>query len=111
MSSEIEKMYEKAELLYCNKCRHDSELDCIYMCESKYPPFTAEKQIELIKWLVHNTKQIHITDVNSGEFYFAAYKYESYMKVDFDEALASFINNLWQSLTEEEKQQVKRILE
>lgn len=39
--NEIEKMYENAGLFYCNKCRHDSELDCIYMCESKHPPFTA----------------------------------------------------------------------
>ena len=108
--SEIEKLYENVGLIYCNKCRHDSELDCLYMCESKYPPFTAEKQIELIKWLVHNTKQIHITDVNNGEFFFSALTYESYMKVDFDEALASFINNLWQDLTEE-RTQIKEILE
>ena len=30
---------------------------------------------------------------------------------EFDEAIAGLINKLWQSLTEEEKQQVKGILE
>ena len=79
--------------------------------EEYYPPFTAEKQIELIKWLVHYIKQINITDAISGEFYFTAFGYVSYLKVDFDEALASFINNLWQSLTEEERKQIKEILE
>ena len=48
------------------------------------PPFTAEKQLELIKWL-------------GAE--------------DFENALAGLINSLWQDLTEEEKQQVKGILE
>lgn len=28
--SEVTKLYENAGLLYCNKCRHDSELDCLY---------------------------------------------------------------------------------
>ena len=54
--SEIEKMYENVGLIYCNKCRHDSELDCLYMCESKYPPFTTEKQLELFKLLIRHYK-------------------------------------------------------
>jgi len=87
--SEIEKLYENVGLLYCSKCRHDSELDCIYMCESKYPPFTAEKQIGLIKWLVCTPEEA----------------------ITFEETLSKQVNDLWQSLTEEEKQQVKGILE
>ena len=33
------------------------------------------------------------------------------IKEDFEEALAGSINSLWQSLTEEEKQQISEILE
>lgn len=76
-----------------------------------YPEFTAEKQLEMIKWLVHYIKQINITDAISGEFYFTAFGYVGYMKVDFEEALASFINNLWQDLTEVERKQIRGILE
>jgi hypothetical protein len=38
------------------------------------------------------------------------YKY-SYVTEKFEEALAGLINDLWQDLTEDEKQQVKGILE
>lgn len=108
--SEITKLYENAELLYCNKCRHDSEIDCIYMCEGKHPPFTAEKQIELIKWLKDNRK-FHTcgnwcTSVDStGETI-------EHRDSKFEEALAGLINQLFaaQDLTEEEKEVLRGIL-
>ena len=132
--SEIEKMYKNANvekhLAYfeCHRGRSSTrkcpinydERDegCFYCsCENKmkevyeYSPFTAEKQIELIKWLVHYIKQINITDAISGEFYFTAFGCVGNMKIDFEEALASLLNELWQNLTSEEKQQVKGILE
>lgn len=95
MMSEIEKLMQNAELLYCNKCRHDSEIDCIYMCESKYPPFTAEKQLELIKWCIDNYRG-EIFDTIETEW--------------FEEQLSAYINNLWQDLTEEEKTEIKEIV-
>ena len=74
------------------------------------PPFSAEKQIELIKWLMRYD-EIH-GDYNDNEYGFATLNYSGKYKKDFEESLASVINNeLWQSLTEEEKQQVKGILE
>ena len=98
--NQIEKLYENAGLLYCNKCRHDSELDCIYMCESKYPPFTAEKQLKLYCYIVDSHNKLVI----------------SFAKVPltieiFAENLAKSVNDLWQDLTEEERKQIKEILE
>ena len=56
--SEITKLYENAGI----KCLHPSGF-CKHIgatcevCERhKYPPFTPEKQIELIKWLGKNKK-------------------------------------------------------
>ena len=117
--NEVEKMYGNAELIYCSKCRHYSEIDCIYMCENKYPPFTAEKQLEIIKWLgeldmleiMRTTREDKAWIINS-EYGMSGnvYKHTSRMKL-FKEALAGLINSLWQDLTEEERKQIKEILE
>ena len=112
--SEIEKLYENAELLYCNKCRHDSELDCLYMCESKYLPFTAEKQLELIKWLAitrailikQNRIFVGFETGNPKDL-----KCSENLDLNFEETLAGLINTLWQDLTEEDKTGIKNILE
>ena len=90
--------------------------DCTDECEYAYdkviyPSFTAEKQIELIKWLKDN-RDFHTygkwcTSCDStGE----VIEHRSEL---FEEALAGLINQLWKAddLTEEEKQQVKGILE
>ena len=73
------------------------------------PRFTAEKQLELIKWLI-KYDELH-TDFNDNEYGFSTLNYSGKYKKDFEESLASIINNeLWQDLSEEEKQQVKGIL-
>lgn len=111
--NEIEKMYKNTELFYCNKCRHDSELDCIYMCESKYPPFTAEKQIEIIKFLISKHARFDMfKNYEQKDLYMVHYECRYFPKqyLPFGEALAESINYLWQDLTEEEKQQIKDIL-
>ena len=89
-----------------------------------YPTFTAKKQIELIKTIetkcdlvdciqivyrpIEDLWKVTIIPVLEMSFeemylYFGCDK-------DFSTALAMAINNLWQDLTEEEKQQVKGIL-
>lgn len=99
--SEIEKMYENAgikKLLYCNICgarEHALGLCAETECEPFYPPFTAKKQIELIKWFIHSE-------------HFSPIRFNAQWVVD---DIASYINFLWQVLTPEEKQQVKGILE
>lgn len=114
--SEITKLYENAGVLkeclspcYINKTWRKTH-DCPN-CDNResYPPFTAEKQIKLIKWLM-KYDEIH-GDYNDG-YGFSTLNYSGKYKKDFEEALASIINNeLWQDLSEEEKQQIKEILE
>ena len=109
--SEIEKLYKlagiepdinyicdiepcKQSLLYdgCEECSR------LYDVIEGYPEFTAEKQIELIKWLIKNEMLYRL----EGEYpYFE----------NFEECIAYIINYVWQDLTLEGKQQVKRILE
>ena len=92
-------------------------------CENfVYPPFTAEKQIELIKWLMCKKQTIqvelrlyendycisHITECEDND----AIEYvETGRKNTFEEALAELVSDLWQDLTDAEKQQIKEILE
>lgn len=118
---------EKGQGIYCDICylgdNHDKNdtdrLKCPY-CEVEnfgYPPFTAEKQLELIKWLARKS---HITiglglpwgqydddwwTVTSKNGGLGTNAYE------FEEALASFVNSKWQSLTDAERKQIKEILE
>ena len=99
----------------------DTEFGRIEKAYINYPPFTAKKQLELIKWLMRKKQTIqielrlhendycisHITECEHND---AVEYVETGRKNTFDEALADLINELWQDLTEEEKQQVKGIL-
>lgn len=94
--SEIEKMYENAgfetEIVPCYS------LNCEYFEVNKgYPPFTTEKQLKIVKMILFSTWWLNLKRLQFSE--------------KFDEGLAQMINELWQDLTEEEKQQVKGILE
>ena len=98
--SEIEKMYSNSGI-------KKIELDYPDNFEPFYPEFTAEKQLELIKWLAKRPLTIDNVD---DEFEFSTgYKLSDFGS--FEESLAEIINNLWQDLTVEEKQQIKEILE
>ena len=80
-------------------------------------PFTAEKQLELIKWLAHKAHNgllinKHITD-GGASMVFDNLGYESTPAgsfISFEECLANLINNVWINLTEEERTQIKEIL-
>ena len=108
--NEIEKLYKNAKIF----CLHPSGF-CKYIgatcerCERhKYPSFTAEKQLELIKWLADRPLPVLIGKYK-GKYYFGNTEFNS--KVDvFDNALARRLNEYWDSLTKEEKEQIKEIL-
>ena len=130
--NEVEKMYENAGVKKgiipcpanyygydCTKNNQDDE-DC--SCDTEgYPLFTAEKQIELIKWLMCKKQTIqvelrlyesdfcisHITECEDND---TVEYVETGRKNTFDEALADLINELWQSLTDAECTQIKEIL-
>lgn len=128
--NEIEKMYENAGIertsaeTHCLRCWHGtcvlSEKECKTknkqkcknfkgrIIDGKYPPFTAEKQIALIKWL-SSKYGIYIVDKYSVGFVTCVREFCT--QENFEDVLAESINHLWKDLSEEEKEQIKKILE
>lgn len=100
--NEIEKMYKLARI----KPIEDKIGSNQY--QYYYPPFTAEKQLELIKWL---SSKYGIYIVDKYSIGFGECVGEFCTKKNFEECLAESINHLWQDLTSEEKQKIKEILE
>ena len=83
--------------------------------EEYYPPFTAEKQLELIKWLIQeNFYDERIIRSNFEKTYFYCTYIDDYCESEyfgkFEEALANVFNYFWQDLTEAERTQIKEIL-
>ena len=112
--NEVTKLYENAGVVLIEETENGA------CCKN---PFTAEKQIELIKLI----SKVTLADYFQFFFYEikeewvfrlfvitemsceSVYTYESRNK-DFTEALAGLINSLWQDLTDTEKVQIKEIL-
>ena len=113
--SEVEKMYKNAGVepkykdyrtkngkTYEDKNPNNRNIRLLY------PSFTAEKQLELIKWLV-KTRPIHIT------FLIDKWVIEGFVRYGkrydtFEDALSGYINNIWQDLTEQERTEIAEIL-
>lgn len=114
--TEIEKLFENAGI---NKrcCANIIKLDdCICSpsdCRNyNYPDFTAEKQIKLIKWLIRN-KRLFIRKADYSSNYYMDVTYNRGNGVDnpkFESCLASLINDIWQDLTDKEKEETRGIL-
>ena len=106
--NEVTKLYENAGV--------ESVGFNPYKLEDEYPPFSPEKQIELIKWLSKTKNGFGLFDDGTEglschcDLHWEWFRKDFYAE-DFDNALAGLINSLWQDLAEEEKQQVKGILE
>lgn len=119
--NEVEKMYKNAgiEVPTVRLKIFKDDNGKIYI----QPPFTPEKQLELIKWLAirfnsdyisywHNEiKDVWIFRVNDLTEFSSEepFIYEGRNK-DFTEALCNLINDLWQDLTEAEQNEIKNIL-
>ena len=111
--NEIEKLYESAgckkilsDCTNCKKtdCTGDTDQDtCVNLT---YSPFTAEKQIELIKWI--SRKEGFRADGFDIEFGTCATGYDPN---DFEIALVKAINCFLDYCSSKEKQQIKEILE
>jgi hypothetical protein len=101
MTDNIHKLYKIAGV--------DSVDFNIYTLEDEYPPFTAEKQLELIKWLSQDFNVIRIW-IKDSEY---IVEVDSVFDVDkeFNQALAGLILELWKYLSDDQKQKIKRILE
>lgn len=123
--SEVEKLYENAGIEKRMACYFECfsetcSVDCEHFekLDMGYPPFTAEKQIELIKWLVKHYFNFMVYELTEKDFTFEVInkrlkqtsQFVSLSENNFEEGLAKVLNCFWQDLTEEEKQQVKGIL-
>ena len=102
--SEIEKMYSNSGI-------KKIELDYPDNFEPFYPEFTAEKQIELIKWLAETGDVCRIDATVKNKWFVENEVGYSKCFAKFEESLANVINIIWEYMPEEEKQQVKGILE
>ena len=114
--SRIEKLYENAGIgQVCNTCElrgYKRLCPTKELCVRVNPPFTAEKQLELIIFLANREVRISPTYISSGYYLKNLSKIKSSRNIStFENSLAQHINAIWQNLTEEEKQQVKGILE
>lgn len=87
-----------------------------------YPPFTAEKQLKLIKWLMQYKQTLlielqyfegdccitHCTECEDNDT--VEYVRTGRAKL-LENAIADLFIDMWQDLTDDQKQEVKRILE
>lgn len=120
--TEIEKMYKNAGI-YPDCRARECGLD--YCANSSgcgyavYPDFTAEKQLNIIK-LISKQGQIIIEnwekDNRGFNVTFRANSNLRYITMDcitrktVEEALAQIINDIWQDLTDQEKEEIRGIL-
>ena len=80
----------------------------------EHSSFSVEKQLELIKWFVKTFAEIETLEINYGLndcFQISSCNSVSKFEFEFEEALASFISNLYSDLTDVQKEEIKRILE
>ena len=113
--TEIEKMFENVGVELVADAKFPTK-DVNY--NVGYPPFTAEKQLELIKWLAkiyelsinwekqYNSYRFEIRDYRNGRLNHSVCCYEE----PFEETLAYLINRIWKDLTDQEKEEIRRIL-
>lgn len=106
MTDNIQKLYEITGV--------DSVGFNTYTLKDEYPPFTAEKQLELIKW-VSNFKVYESVIYKDHKWFMCASigcnDYCESRNESFEQALASLILELWKDLTDDQKQEIKRILQ
>lgn len=118
--NEIEQMYRNAGVERkkpaCVECfldRHSCNRT-YDECPELYPPFTAEKQLEVIKAI--SIRQAVLLKQNRFFIGFESEKTKDlvcaeHLDLSFEIALAALINHLWQDITEDEKQKIREILE
>lgn len=72
--------------------------------------FTAEKQLELIKKVLEKGL-LQLNRSSLGNIQFCNFGNAGDYKAKFDEALASFVINLWKDLSDDQRKEIKNILD
>lgn len=112
IEKEFEKPAECAKNPYitCDGCMLFDNIKGKCNNKKDYPPFTAEKQLKIIK-LLSQQCDLAISHFREWEFiHFDGQESTHITGKDFTETLANYINSLWQDLTEQEKAKIKEIL-
>ena len=117
--SEIEKMYKNAGIeQVCSTCElrgYKRLCPTKELCVRTNPPFTAEKQLELLKICFDKYERLEkVRGLKERCIIYHHFEkdYTEFVNCEtWEETIAGLINNLWKDLTSEEKQQVKGILE
>lgn len=124
--NEVEKLYEKAEIKkykqgYCgwdSNCPypyHKCNDKCPYYEyeeEGRYPEFTEQKQLRLIKFISKKIPLALSYSIDAwylkciGQISDTIFKVNNYL----DEGIASLVNELWERLNSTEKEEIKEIL-
>lgn len=117
--NEIEKLYKKCGIKkdWTTVSSGDIGFGDI---EDYYPPFTAEKQLELLKicldklsGVIGKVKGVDrcILYISPGTEEEEAFVVTDYINFEtWEETIAGLVNYFWKDLTKEEKQQIKEIL-
>lgn len=107
MESQVEKMYENAKV----SCKPNYVYNKVPILSGlKYPPFTAEKQLNIVKFLLN--KSVYYDTYGDREYWFhLSDEIENSKYREFDEAIAECINKMWEDLRDYEKVQIKEMLE
>ena len=138
MTDNIQKLYEIADTKKkyldficknknCEYKKLSGKFACVNCFNSTrqkiktYPPFTAEKQLELIKWLLHHKQTTQVELRYFGNSYYVTHctksKNKNYEYVRdgkarlFENSIADLFCDMWESLTDNQKQEIKEILE
>lgn len=113
--TEIDKMYKLANVQAQYKKRIEckeghsigqpcGKCPCINCDKSVFknvmPPFTTEKQLEIIKWFISNRLWLNLKSLDRTLDF----------SLDFDEKLAKLVNRLWESFYGQEKEEIRNIL-
>ena len=119
MTNNIEKLYELAGIdrkkPKCLDCFFENQ-SCLRSydeCPSFYPPFTDTKQLDIIK-LMSSEFTVRINSNPNGTFIMLMQSAKTFLWASddkFEQALAKLVCELWEYLTKEAKQKIKRILE
>ena len=106
--TEIEKLFENANIKQDRMCewtckdRETCNLNCKHYGSMQlyYPPFTAEKQLKIIEWFISNRCWLNLKSLDKTLDF----------SLDFDEKLAKLVNRLWESFYDQEKEEIRNIL-
>lgn len=103
--TEIEKMFKNAGIKPL--CQIPDKFCGV---QDIYEDFTAEKQLELIKWIAKYKEECKVIYEKEYKWCTQTDWQGSFSFDNFPASLANLINLLWQSLTDQEKEEIRNIL-